>query len=46
MSWSIDQARKTYSIPHWADGYFDVDVAGHVVVSPQGRQGKAGQQGG
>jgi len=40
-TWSLDQARKTYSIPHWADGYFDVDVAGHVVVSPQGRQGKA-----
>jgi len=32
--WSVDQARKTYSIPHWADGYFDVDAAGHVVVRP------------
>ncbi|NIJ82742.1 arginine decarboxylase [Xanthomonas cannabis] len=32
--WSLDQARKTYSIPHWADGYFDVNAAGHVVVSP------------
>ena len=39
--WSLDQARKTYSIPHWAEGYFDVDAAGHVVVSPQGGQGKA-----
>ena len=36
-SWSLDQARKTYSIPHWAEGYFDVDAAGHVVVSPQRR---------
>ena len=40
-SWSLDQARKTYSIPHWAEGYFDVDAAGHVVVSPRGGQGKA-----
>ena len=38
-SWSLDQARKTYSIPHWAEGYFDVDAAGHVVVSPQGSAG-------
>ena len=39
--WSLDQARKTYSIPHWAEGYFDVDAAGHVVVSPTSGQGKA-----
>ncbi|HYG06142.1 MAG TPA: arginine decarboxylase [Stenotrophomonas sp.] len=41
MTWSIDQARKTYSIPHWADGYFDVDAAGHVVVRPTGAEGPA-----
>jgi len=34
MTWSIDHARKTYSIPHWADGYFDVNPAGHIVVKP------------
>ncbi|RZA26660.1 MAG: arginine decarboxylase, partial [Lysobacteraceae bacterium] len=38
-TWSQDQARKTYSIPHWAEGYFDVDAAGQVVVSPQGTAG-------
>ncbi|TWI05831.1 arginine decarboxylase [Luteimonas cucumeris] len=38
-AWSLDQARKTYSIPHWAEGYFDVDGKGRVVVSPKGRQG-------
>ncbi|HLM54017.1 MAG TPA: biosynthetic arginine decarboxylase, partial [Pseudoxanthomonas sp.] len=38
-SWSADQARKTYSIPHWAEGYFDVDAHGRVVVSPCGAQG-------
>ncbi|HEY9253248.1 MAG TPA: arginine decarboxylase [Stenotrophomonas sp.] len=41
MTWSIDHARKTYSIPHWADGYFDVDEAGHVVVRPTGADGPA-----
>jgi len=41
MTWSIDHARKTYSIPHWADGYFDVDAAGHVVVRPTGADGPA-----
>jgi len=39
MSWSTDQARKTYSIPHWAEGYFDVDAAGRMVVSPKGDGG-------
>jgi arginine decarboxylase len=37
--WSVDQARKTYSIPHWAEGYFDVDDAGRIVVSPKGADG-------
>ena len=39
--WSPDLARKTYSIPHWADGYFDVDAQGRVVVRPQGAAGPA-----
>ncbi|MGN7832872.1 arginine decarboxylase [Pseudoxanthomonas sp. 22568] len=39
MSWSTDQARKTYSIPHWAEGYFDVDAAGRMMVSPKGDGG-------
>ena len=34
--WSIEQARKTYSIPHWAEGYFDVDAGGRIVVRPRG----------
>src|SRR5688572_1635626 len=37
--WSIDQARKTYSIPHWSSGYFDVDGAGRVIVRPRGSDG-------
>ncbi len=39
--WSSDLARKTYSIPHWADGYFDVDAQGRVAVRPQGGEGAA-----
>jgi len=39
--WSADQARKTYSIPHWSDGYFDVDGKGHIVVKPNGAAGPA-----
>ncbi|UHQ23665.1 arginine decarboxylase [Lysobacter sp. 5GHs7-4] len=39
--WSLDQARKTYSIPHWSEGYFDVDTAGRVVVRPHGERGPA-----
>ena len=38
-TWSIEQARKTYSIPHWSEGYFDVDAAGRIVVRPRGPGG-------
>jgi len=38
-AWSPDHARKTYSIPHWSEGYFDVDDAGRIVVNPKGAQG-------
>ena len=37
--WSLDLARKTYSIPHWSEGYFDVNAAGQVVVRPKGAAG-------
>ena len=39
MNWSPELARKTYSIPHWADGYFDVGQNGQIVVRPQGKDG-------
>ncbi|UHQ20578.1 arginine decarboxylase [Lysobacter sp. KIS68-7] len=38
-AWSVDQARKTYSIPHWAEGYFDIDGAGRITVRPRGEKG-------
>ncbi|MCR6664265.1 MAG: arginine decarboxylase [Luteimonas sp.] len=38
-AWSPDHARKTYSIPHWAEGYFDVDDGGRIAVRPRGGHG-------
>jgi arginine decarboxylase len=40
-AWSPDQARKTYSIPHWSEGYFDVDARGRIAVRPRGAGGSA-----
>ncbi|MCD9045254.1 arginine decarboxylase [Luteimonas sp. MHLX1A] len=40
-AWSIDHARKTYSIPHWSEGFFDVDEQGRVVVRPGDRDARA-----
>ena len=37
--WNLDLARKTYSIPHWSEGYFDANAAGQVVVRPKGKAG-------
>ncbi len=33
--WSIEQARQTYNVVHWSEGYFDINAAGEVVVKPQ-----------
>ncbi len=40
-SWTVAKARERYAIPHWGEGYFDVDAAGRVVVSPRGADGPA-----
>ncbi|KRF00527.1 arginine decarboxylase [Frateuria sp. Soil773] len=39
--WTIEAARHTYAVPHWGDGYVDVDAAGHVVMRPRGPGGPA-----
>jgi arginine decarboxylase len=39
--WSTEHARRAYSIPHWSEGYFDVDDGGRVVVRPRGADGPA-----
>jgi arginine decarboxylase len=38
-AWDIDRARQTYSVPHWGEGYFDIDAAGRVLVQPHGPDG-------
>ena len=38
-AWTPDRARKTYSIPHWSSGYFDVDEGGRMLVRPRGPGG-------
>ncbi len=35
--WSPDQARELYHIPHWGDGYFDVDPQGYLIARPDRR---------
>jgi arginine decarboxylase len=39
--WSIDAARRTYSVAHWSEGYFDIDAEGRVSVHPRGPGGPA-----
>jgi arginine decarboxylase len=39
--WSIDRARRTYSVPHWGEGYFDIDAEGGMQVLPRGAEGPA-----
>jgi arginine decarboxylase len=40
-AWNIDRARRTYSIAHWGEGYFDVDAGGRIEVRPRGANGPA-----
>jgi arginine decarboxylase len=37
--WDIDHARRTYSVPYWGEGYFDIDAGGRVLVQPHGPEG-------
>ncbi len=39
MTWSSSRARHLYSIPYWADGYFDVDDHGRMCALPRGADG-------
>ncbi len=38
-AWTVDDARRTYAVPHWGAGYVDVDVNGHIVMRPRGVEG-------
>ncbi|HUL12579.1 MAG TPA: biosynthetic arginine decarboxylase [Methylococcaceae bacterium] len=35
LPWDLQQARETYAIEHWGDGYFNVNEAGHVIAYPK-----------
>ena len=37
-AWSIDRARRTYAVPHWGEGYFDIGAEGGIEVLPRGRE--------
>ena len=39
--WDIEAARRLYAVPHWGDGYVDVDARGDVVMRPRGADGPA-----
>jgi arginine decarboxylase len=39
--WNTDSARHTYAVPHWSDGYVDVNPAGDIVMRPRGDGGPA-----
>ena len=37
--WTIEQARQTYNVAHWSEGYFDINAAGQLVACPRPQQG-------
>ncbi|OOG49789.1 arginine decarboxylase [Rhodanobacter sp. C01] len=39
--WNTDLARHTYAVPHWGDGYVDVNATGEIVMRPHGAAGPA-----
>ena len=36
--WTIEQARQTYNVAHWSEGYFDINAAGQVLAKPRPQQ--------
>ncbi len=34
--WNLAAARHTYSIPHWSEGYVDLDARARLCIQPQG----------
>ena len=37
--WSVQRARRTYSVPYWGEGYFDIDARGRALAQPRGPEG-------
>lgn len=40
-AWNVEDARTTYSVAHWSDGYVDIDADGRAVMRPRGAEGPA-----
>ena len=36
VRWSIDDSEELYSVSRWADGYFGVNAAGNLKITPRG----------
>ncbi len=36
--WNVSKSRTLYNIQHWSEGYFDINQAGEVTVSPTPKQ--------
>lgn len=41
-NWTIQEARETYNIAHWGNGYVDTNDRGHLVVRPDRRSDRPG----
>ncbi|HET6631432.1 MAG TPA: biosynthetic arginine decarboxylase [Rhodanobacteraceae bacterium] len=39
--WTLDDARRTYALRGWSEGYVDVDAAGRATMRPRGADGPA-----
>ena len=37
--WNADEARHTWAVPHWSEGYFDVGDNGDLLVRPRRNDG-------
>jgi arginine decarboxylase len=39
--WSIEQARQTYSLPSWSNGYLDINEQGRLIMRPDASDASA-----
>ena len=39
MSWTKDHSLNLYGVKNWGSGYFDINEAGHIVITPNGESG-------
>ena len=38
-AWSTRESEELYNVPVWGDPFFSIDERGHLVVTPEGREG-------